>query len=172
MHGAAHFPNPLRSPKRTPMNTISLISTVAMALGLSASFPQILRMLSARSAGGQSIVGWAMGLGTNLCLAYVNAVGYGAIPLMASNIITAVLCSVACVLILRFREPATEATKPEDYVIEIPSTPWLAPSASDARHGHIVGLPTTEFEVLRDAVFAAERTRRERQPAELVAQAA
>jgi len=154
------------------MNTISLISTVAMALGLSASLPQIVRMLSARSAGGQSIVGWGMGIATNLCLAYVNAFGYGAMALMVSNLTTAVICSFACVLIMRFREPATQVTTPEDYVIEIPSTPSLVPSAFEAHHGHIVGLPTTEFEVLRDAVFAAEQTRRERQPVELSAQAA
>lgn len=155
------------------MNTISLISTVAMALGLSASLPQIVRMMSARSAGGQSIVGWGMGIATNACLAYVNLMGFGALALAASNVTSAALCAVACVLIVRYREPAQAVTTPEDYVIEIPSTPApLQPAAFDAHHGHIAGLPTTEFEVLRDAVFAAEQTRRDRRPAELAAHAA
>lgn len=161
-------PFPHSKTKPAAVNSISLISSIAMALGLAASLPQILRMLSARSAGGQSIVGWTMGGVTNVSMAYVNFFGFGAKALTASNLVSATLCAGAVLLIMRFREPAPAAVGAcEDrfdepaLTIEIP-VGFRAAERFEPHHGMIAGLPTGEFDALRDAVLTAEVTRRER----------
>ncbi len=60
------------------MTLISLLSALATVLGLSGAIPQILRMVRARSAAGQSPVGWLMGGLCHSCMVYVNAVGHHA----------------------------------------------------------------------------------------------
>ncbi|MBO9534147.1 MAG: hypothetical protein J7513_14345, partial [Solirubrobacteraceae bacterium] len=93
------------------MNSISIASTIAMAVGLAAAFPQIVRMLSSRSANGQSIVGWGMGLVANGAMAYVNLAGFGAVLLAASNALSGTLCVVAMLLIARFGHGADGAVE-------------------------------------------------------------
>lgn len=150
------------------MNLISLLSTIAMTVGLAASLPQIARMYRTRSAGGQSIVGWGMGLVTNLSMAYVNLVGFGAAALMASNLLNAGLCITAMTLISRYAV-APAATPVDDLdraeVIQLREVP-----APVADHGVLADMPTTEFVALRDAIAAAGHHRAARaQERELVA---
>ena len=149
-----------------------------MAVGLAASLPQILRMMTARSAGGQSVVGWSMGCVTNVSMAYVNFFGFHATALTVSNIVSASLCVAAVMLILRFREEPAAVSSADDLAltIEIPLSSYHQPETFEARRSHIAGLPTTEFDALRDAVLSAEEERRERRAddraMELVAQVA
>lgn len=138
------------------MTYITLISTVAMLLGLGGIVPQIFRMARARSAAGQSAIGWFMCMGAQLSMAYLNGLVFGAPLLTASNLTAATLCAIALVLIgvMGRRAPAgaTAAT---------PATPATA---------DLVDLATQEFVVLRDAVLAADAARRPR--AELIRAAA
>jgi len=135
------------------MTYITLISTVAMLLGLGGIVPQIFRMARARSAAGQSAIGWFMCMGAQLSMAYLNGLVFGAPVLTASNLTAATLCAIALVLIgvMGRRAPAgaTAAT----------------PATAD-----LVDLATQEFVVLRDAVLAADAARRPR--AELIRAAA
>ncbi|MGX6448603.1 hypothetical protein ACVU7I_11130, partial [Patulibacter sp. S7RM1-6] len=135
------------------MILISLLSTVAVVFGIGANLPQIARMARTRTAAGQSPVGWAMGATTNLCLAYVNLVGLGAMVLGLANLVTVLLCSIAIALILRFGGGAGDA----------PAEPVLA-GTRPAAPGHetLVDMPTQELVLLREAVDAAERRRAER----------
>lgn len=165
---AVHTPAPegQRSPPTTrtiqkpaAVNLISLLSTIAMTVGLAASLPQIARMLRTRSAGGQSLVGWGMGLVTNLSMAYVNLVGFGAVALMGSNLVNGALCLTSMALIVRFNAPnAVQDDLAEATVI--PMRPTLVAPASD--HVHFADMPTTEFVALREAVAAASDHRAQR----------
>ena len=118
------------------MKLITFLSLFAMLLGLAGGVPQIVRMLSARSAAGQSPSGWAMGMACNMAMAYVNLVGLHATLLAASNLLSMTLCGVAITLIVRL-----EDRRP--------------PAASVVVHE----LPTAEFEALREAVLSAEARR-------------
>jgi hypothetical protein len=138
------------------MTYITLISTVAMLLGLGGIVPQIFRMARARSAAGQSAIGWFMCMGAQLSMAYLNGLVFGAPLLTASNLTAATLCAIALVLIgvMGRRAPAGA----------IAATPATAATAD------LVDLATQEFVVLRDAVLAADAARRPR--AELIPAAA
>jgi hypothetical protein len=129
------------------MSYVTLISTAAMLLGLGGIVPQIVRMARARSAAGQSAIGWLMCMGAQLSMAYLNGFVFGAPLLTGSNLTAATLCAIALVLIaiMGRRSPA----------------PASAPATAD-----LVDLATQEFVVLRDAVLAADAVRRPR--AELV----
>ncbi len=129
------------------MSYVTLISTAAMLLGLGGIVPQIVRMARARSAAGQSAIGWLMCMGAQLSMAYLNGFVFGAPLLTGSNLTAASLCAIALVLIaiMGRRSPA----------------PASAPATAD-----LVDLATQEFVVLRDAVLAADAVRRPR--AELV----
>lgn len=150
------------------MNSISLISSIAMAVGLAASLPQIVRMLSTRSAGGQSVVGWGMGFLTNVSMGYVNFFGFHATALTISNAFSALLCVTAMVLIVRFNEASP--TDDLDRTTEIPLVRGPYPQFPDlageersrAHHGELLGMATSEFAALREAVLAVDDTRRER----------
>lgn len=122
-----------------------------MAVGLAAALPQIIRMHRTRSSGGQSVMGWGMGLITNLSMAYVNLFGFGAAALMASNLVSAVLCVAAMALIVRFGADADDLSATE--AIE------LRPVAATVHHGALVEMPTQEFVALREAVHAVSETR-------------
>ncbi|MGE4425278.1 MAG: hypothetical protein AB7G37_02365 [Solirubrobacteraceae bacterium] len=128
------------------MFLITALSTAAIAFGIGANLPQIVRMSRARSAAGQSAIGWAMGAVTNLCLAYVNLVGLGALLLGVANLATVLLCCVAIALIRRFGRPVTIAS------------PVPHPEALDA-------MLTQELALTREAVEAAQRRRDERRAA-------
>lgn len=130
-----------------------------MAVGLAASLPQILRMIRTRSSGGQSVLGWGMGLITNLSMAYVNLFGFGAAALMASNLLSAALCVAAMLLILRFNGARGDDLAGAE-VIEL--RPAAGLDAPPAHHGHLANMPTTEFVALREAVHAVSEQREQR----------
>jgi hypothetical protein len=148
------------------VNAISLLSTLAMAMGLAAALPQILRMFMTRSSGGQSVLGWGMGLMTNLSMAYVNLFGFGAKTLMLSNVVSAVLCIAAMLLIVRFGSPEDAPVFDEDLAVTEPvqlrAVPPVA-AAPIASHGVLVDMPTTEFAALRDAVLSVGEVRQRRE---------
>jgi hypothetical protein len=119
------------------MTLVTLLSTFGMALGLGGIVPQLIRMASSRSAAGQAAAGWGMGLAANLSMAYVNAVGFHAALLTASNLLAAGLCATALTLVTLLRgEPAAAAP---EYALD--------------------DLATQEFVVLRDAVLRADAAR-------------
>jgi hypothetical protein len=119
------------------MTLITILSAAGMALGLGGIVPQIIRMVRARSAAGQSPAGWVMCLAANAVLAYVNLTAFGAFFLAASNLTAAVLCAVATALILTLgRRPA----------------PLTLPPLEQLR--------TQELTILREAVTTAELARR------------
>ena len=122
------------------MSVITLISTAAMLLGLGGIVPQIVRMARARSAAGQSALGWIMCMGAQLSMAYLNGLVFGSPVLTTSNLIAATLCAIALALIATMGGRASAAAAPE-------STDLL-------------NLATQEFVVLRDAVLAADAVRR------------
>jgi hypothetical protein len=122
------------------MTLVTLLSTIAMLLGLGGILPQLVRMVRSRSAGGQAPLGWGMGCAAHASMAYVNFFGFDSLLLSASNLVAGTLCAIAIVLITTLRG----------------STP-AAPIVVDE-------LPTQEFVALRAAVLAREpRTRRSRQ---------
>jgi hypothetical protein len=120
------------------MELVTLFSTVAMVLGLGGILPQLSRMISTRSAAGQSSVGWGMGLVANLSMAYVNATGFGAMILCAYNVAGGLLCASAMGLVL---------------VLGSRETPAPAPAFA------VGDMPTQELRGLREAVLAAEAAR-------------
>jgi hypothetical protein len=126
------------------MSITTLVSTFAMLLGLGAIVPQIVRMVRARSAAGQSPVGWLMGLGAHLSMAYVNGTAFQAVVLTTSNLMAAGLCALSLTLILVMARRAPS-------VADAPETPGAA---------ELADLATKEFVVLRDAVLAADAARR------------
>lgn len=122
------------------MSVVTVLSALAMALGLAGALPQIARMMRARSAAGQSAVGWGMGVATNASMAYVNFFGFHAPMLTLSNLLSGALCAAAIVLIVRLGEG--EPPPPE-------------------RPATLVDMPTCEFVALRDAVLYADQERAE-----------
>ncbi len=148
--------------KPAAVNSISLISSIAMAVGLAASLPQILRMLRTRSSGGQSVLGWGMGLITNLSMAYVNLFGFGAKALMISNLVSGLLCVTAMLLIVRFASIGVgdEAQAYDD--LEQTTEIKLRAVPQPVHHDTFVNLPTTELVALSEAVLAARDTRERR----------
>jgi hypothetical protein len=119
------------------VNLVTLLSTVAMVLGLGGIVPQLVRMVQTRSAAGQSPLGWAMGLAANLSMAYVNGMAFSALLLCASNLAAGALCACAVGLVVVLGRRG----QPE---------PSLA---------FVHELPTQELVVLRDAVLAASASR-------------
>ncbi len=97
-----------------------------------------------------------LGLITNLSMAYVNLVGFGAAALMASNVLSAALCVAAMVLIVRFDAVPANAPSPTE-LIELRPAPHIA--ARRMHHGHLASMPTQEFVALREAVHAVSEQR-------------
>lgn len=83
------------------MNLLPIISTIAIVLGLAGVLPQIVAMLSRRSAAGQSSLGWTLGVAVNAMMAYVNLAGYGALALAVGNVVGGLLCVVALMCTMR-----------------------------------------------------------------------
>lgn len=83
------------------MNLLPVISTIAIVLGLAGVLPQIVAMLSRRSAAGQSSLGWTLGVAVNAMMAYVNLAGYGALALAFGNAAGGLLCAVALACTMR-----------------------------------------------------------------------
>src|SRR3712207_3674375 len=121
------------------MTLITLLSAAGMALGLGGIVPQIVRMARARSAGGQSPIGWAMALAANSTMAYVNYTAFGALIVTTWGWLAALLCATALILVtpLGRRRPA----------LSLPPLEQLA---------------TQELVVLHDAVATASARRARR----------
>ncbi|MEX2194789.1 MAG: hypothetical protein WD844_05835 [Thermoleophilaceae bacterium] len=91
------------------MTLLSVVSTLAILLGLAGVVPQILAMVSRRSAAGQSPLGWLLGVMVNLLMAYVNLVGHGAAELALGNAAGGSLCLVALGCAVRLPQAASAA---------------------------------------------------------------
>jgi hypothetical protein len=126
------------------MSLLPIFSTTAIVIGLAAALPQLAAMLNARSAAGQSALGWSLGAFVNCLMAYVNYVGYGAKVLAAGNVASVGICLTAVALVVRFGAAAPAA---EDAA---------APSV------RVDELATTEFHALRDLLEDEARRRDER----------
>lgn len=119
---------------------ISLLSTIAILVGLAGTLPQIATMRRNRSAGGQSPLAWMLGIGVNLMMGYVNFVGFGAALLAAGNLVGGALCATALAVVLRYRNAHDVAASALPAVV-------------------LTDMPTGEFHALR-MDFAAEEQRR------------
>jgi hypothetical protein len=122
------------------MPLLPILSSTAIVIGLCAALPQLAAMLRARSAAGQSALGWSLGAFVNSLMAYVNLVGYKATVLAAGNVGSVLICLAAVGLVVRFGTAADE----DDAPVQIHE------------------LPTTEFWALRDQLEDEARRRDER----------
>jgi hypothetical protein len=122
------------------MSLLPILSTTAIVIGLCSALPQLAAMVRARSAAGQSSLGWSLGALVNLLMAYVNLVGYDATVLAAGNVGSVGICVAAIGLVLRFGPAVEEADEP------------LLP---------VHELPTSEFWILRDQLEHEARRRDE-----------
>jgi hypothetical protein len=118
------------------MPLLALLSTTAIVVGLAAVLPQLATMIRARSAAGQSSLGWSLGAFVNSLMAYVNYAGYHATVLALGNVVSVALCVAAVALVWRFgdRAPARAEVGVDD-------------------------LPSGEFWALRDALEHEARRR-------------
>ncbi|HEY6761080.1 MAG TPA: hypothetical protein VI318_16400 [Baekduia sp.] len=123
------------------MTLLPIFSSIAIVIGLCAALPQLAAMIRARSAAGQSALGWALGAFVNVLMAYVNLVGYGATVLAAGNVASVSLCLIALALVVRFGPRDAEAAQVESVGLH--------------------ELPTTEFWILRDQLEHEARRRDE-----------
>ena len=128
------------------MSLLPILSTTAIVIGLAAALPQLAAMARARSAAGQSALGWSLGAFVNLLMAYVNLVGYQATVLAAGNVASVALCVAAVGLVLRF---GTSAGAGDGLAV------------ADERPVGIHELPTTEFWALREQLEHEARRRDE-----------
>lgn len=98
------------------MTILSVISTLAILLGIAGVVPQIAAMVRRRSAAGQSPVGWLLGVTVNALMGYVNLEGYGATALALGNACGGFLCLIALTCALRLPRavgPAVTAPRPD-----------------------------------------------------------
>src|SRR5262245_48857469 len=86
------------------MSLLPVFSSAAIVIGLAAALPQLYAMIRARSAAGQSALGWMLGATVNTLMAYVNFVGYNATPLALGNLASLAICLAAVGLVVRFGE--------------------------------------------------------------------
>lgn len=126
------------------MSLLPFFSTTAIVIGLAAALPQLAAMLNARSAAGQSALGWSLGAFVNCLMAYVNYVGYGAKVLAAGNVASVGICLSAVALVVRFGDADT------------------VPAEEPTPAVRVDELPTTEFHALRDLLEDEARRRDER----------
>jgi hypothetical protein len=122
------------------MSLLDLFSSAAIIIGLCAALPQLSAMLRARSAAGQSSLGWILGALVNGLMSYVNFAGYHAVVLAAGNLASLVICVVAVGLVVRFGTGVHHAAT---------RTPGVT----------VGDLPTTEFWALRDQLEHEARRR-------------
>jgi PQ loop repeat len=105
------------------MSLLPLFSSAAIVIGLAAALPQLYAMVRARSAAGQSALGWLLGATVNTLMAYVNLVGYKATALAAGNVASLAICLAAVGLVVRLGAPATaeEDADPPPAFHELPT---------------------------------------------------
>jgi hypothetical protein len=84
------------------MSLLALLSTTAIIIGLGSALPQLVAMVRARSAAGQSSLGWGLGAFVNGLMTYVNFAGYHAPVLALGNVASVVICLMAVTLVVRF----------------------------------------------------------------------
>lgn len=131
------------------MSLLPVFSSAAIVIGLAAAVPQLYAMVQARSAAGQSALGWVLGALVNTLMAYVNLVGYHATPLALGNVASLAICLTAVGLVARFGEAVV---------------------ADDAERPFAIHeLPTMEFVALREQLEHEARRRDERRDPQLVA---
>jgi hypothetical protein len=122
------------------MSLLDLFSSAAIVIGLCAALPQLAAMLRARSAAGQSSLGWTLGAFVNGLMSYVNFAGYHAAVLAAGNVASLLICVLAVGLVVRFGTGAHD-------------------SATRTSGVTVGDLPTTEFWALRDQLEHEARRR-------------
>jgi hypothetical protein len=132
------------------MSLLPVFSSAAIVIGLAAALPQLYAMVRARSAAGQSALGWTLGVIVNTLMTYVNFVGYHAVPLALGNVASVAICLAAVGLVLRFGTAAAE-----DDAVDAPL----------AFHE----LPTMEFVALREQLEHEARRRDEHRAGQLIA---
>jgi hypothetical protein len=120
---------------------------MAIVIGLCAALPQLAAMVRARSAAGQSSLGWSLGAFVNGLMSYVNFAGYHATVLAVGNVASLVICVVAVGLVARFGAGAyAHAHRPPG--LHMPGV-------------HLGELPSSEFWALREQLEHEARRRDE-----------
>lgn len=138
------------------MNTVSLISAIAVVVSIGGILPQIVAMLRARSSAGQSALGWCLGVLVNGLLGYVNLLGSHSTVLAAGNAVGFLLSATALALVVRYRVAAP-----------LPGVGALDPGIAvstllDVSRAPLVELQTEELEALQGAVSHARASRERR----------
>ncbi|MCW3004738.1 MAG: hypothetical protein JWQ20_4036 [Conexibacter sp.] len=122
---------------------------MAIVIGLCAALPQLAAMVRARSAAGQSSLGWSLGAFVNGLMSYVNFAGYHATVLAVGNVASLMICVVAVGLVARFGPGAHAHAHPHAApVVHLPGV-------------HVGELPTSEFWALREQLEHEARRRDE-----------
>jgi hypothetical protein len=116
------------------MSLLALVSSTAIVIGLCAALPQLAAMVRARSAAGQSALGWSLGAFVNGLMSYVNFAGYHATVLALGNVASLALCLVAVALVARFGTGEADEGEADD----------------GRRQATVSDLPTHEFWALRE----------------------
>lgn len=128
------------------MTPISIASSFAIVLGFAGTIPHIRTMLKHRSSGGQSPLGWMIGITVNVLTGYVNLAGLGAVMLGVGNVLAGTFSAIALACVVRFRGgPAPVA-----------ATAAAEPRPVAAFHE----LPTGEFHAIK-SLIDEEHARRE-----------
>jgi hypothetical protein len=131
------------------MSLLALLSTAAIVIGLCAALPQLAAMVRARSAAGQSSLGWILGAFVNGMMSYVNFAGYHAMVLAIGNVASVMICLIAVGLVARFSTGAH-------------AHPHLGPAQAPLAAGVRVGdLPANEFWALHGQLEHEARRRDE-----------
>lgn len=133
------------------MSFISIASTFAIVLGFAGTIPHIRTMLKSRSSGGQSPLGWSMGISVNVLTGYVNLAGPGAIMLGVGNVLAGTFSVIALTCVVRFRHGAAEHA-----AVAVAAVVPEQARALFAFHE----LPTGEFDALK-SLIDEEHARRE-----------
>jgi hypothetical protein len=134
------------------MNTVSLISAIAVVVSIGGIFPQIVAMFQARSSAGQSAIGWCLGVLVNGLLGYVNLVGVQSAVLAGGNAVGFLLSATALALVVRYRDAAPTRFGALDPTAAVSTL--LDPSRSP-----LIELRTEELEALHGAVIDARAIR-------------
>lgn len=140
------------------MTLIAAISSIAVLAGIGGLFPQVVAIFQARSATGQSSLGWCLGVLANGLLGYVNLVEAHSAVLAAGNAIGLTLCVMGLSLILRYRARHPQADE------VVPASPLTVTDLLDAPQAALAELHTTELDALRIVVSEAHEARKRREP--------
>ena len=135
------------------MNTIAVISFVAVLAGIGGIFPQIVAMFQARSSAGQSAIGWCLGVLGNGLLGYVNLVAAQSAVLAVGNALGLSLCLMALALVVRYRSRAAHDRSTDTASVTVTA---VLTSPQEA----LAELHTTELDALRVVVTDAQEARR------------